>query len=152
MPAADVFTPGSTALITGGASGVGLAIAKLCRSKGMKLVLVDVNIDALEDAKKELGKTGSPSDIVTATTDVSQVDAWAELNKAAISTFGSIELLVLNAGVGARGTWGDQEYFNKVCLDNSRPQPPESTRPLTLRRFSKPTCSASSTASIHSCP
>lgn len=117
MPAADVFTSGSSALITGGASGVGLAIAKLCRSKGMKVLLVDVNTDALEKAKKELvGENGAESDVVTAVVDVSQVDAWASLKKTAISAFGSIELLVLNAGIGARGTWGDQDYFTKVCF------------------------------------
>jgi NAD(P)-dependent dehydrogenase (short-subunit alcohol dehydrogenase family) len=48
--AAAVFAPGSTALITGGASGVGLAIAKLCRSKGMKLLLVDRNAEARDQA------------------------------------------------------------------------------------------------------
>ncbi|OAA45616.1 short chain dehydrogenase/reductase [Metarhizium rileyi] len=119
MPATDVFASGSSALITGGASGVGLAIAKLCRSRGMRLLLVDVNTDALQQAKAELvGESGAESDVVTAEADVGQLDAWAGLKKTAASAFGSIELLVLNAGVGARGTWGDQEYFDKIFQTN----------------------------------
>lgn len=108
--AAAVFTPGSTALITGGASGVGLAIAKLCRSKGMKLLLVDRNAEALEKAKAEIGS----SDVATSVLDVSKLEGWASLRDQAAKTFGSIELLVLNAGVGGRGTWGDNDYFRNV--------------------------------------
>ncbi|EFY86595.1 short chain dehydrogenase/reductase [Metarhizium acridum CQMa 102] len=119
MHAAAVFASGSSALITGGASGVGLAIAKLCRSKGMKILLVDVNAEALQNAKKQLvGENDAESDVVTAEADVSKVHAWAELKKTATSTFGTIELLVLNAGVGTRGTWGDQEYFSKIFQTN----------------------------------
>lgn len=117
MPAAAVFASGSSALITGGASGVGLAIAKLCRSKGMNILLVDVNAEALQTAKKQLvGEDDAGSHVVTAAADVSNADAWTELSKTATSAFSTIELLVLNAGVGVRGTWGDDEYFNKVCL------------------------------------
>lgn len=110
--AAAVFAPGATALITGGASGVGLAIAKLCRSKGMKLLLVDRNAEALEKAKAEVGS--SSSDVATSVLDVSKPDEWTSLREQATKTFGSIELLVLNAGIGARGTWGDADYFRNV--------------------------------------
>ncbi|GFP56032.1 hypothetical protein ACSS6W_006241 [Trichoderma asperelloides] len=114
--AAAVFTPGSTALITGGASGVGLAIAKLCRSKGMKLLLVDRNAEALEKAKAEVGS--SSSDVATSVLDVSKLEGWASLRDQAAKTFGSIELLVLNAGMGAKGTWGDSDYFRTVLETN----------------------------------
>lgn len=114
--AAAVFAPGSTALITGGASGVGLAIAKLCRSKGMKLLLVDRNAEALEKAKAEVGS--SSSDVATSVLDVSKLEGWASLRDEAAKTFGSIELLVLNAGMGAKGTWGDSDYFRTVSARN----------------------------------
>ncbi|KAL7923770.1 hypothetical protein ACQKWADRAFT_42831 [Trichoderma austrokoningii] len=114
--AAAVFAPGSTALITGGASGVGLAIAKLCRSKGMKLLLVDRNAEALEKAKAEVGS--SSPDVATSVLDVSKLEGWASLRDQATKTFGSIELLVLNAGVGGRGTWGDNDYFRRILETN----------------------------------
>lgn len=115
MPAVDVFKAGSSALITGAASGIGLAVARLCRSNGMKVLLVDNNADALQSAKSEiLAIGGSGADVLTSQTDVSQIESWKSLKRTAISAFGSIELLMLNAGVGARGSWGDGDYFEKV--------------------------------------
>ncbi|KAL6863578.1 short chain dehydrogenase/reductase [Trichoderma novae-zelandiae] len=118
--AAAVFAPGATALITGGASGIGLAIAKLCRSKGMKLLLVDRNAEALEKAKAEVGSSSSSSsDVATSVLDVSKAEGWAALKDQAAKTFGSVELLVLNAAVsGGRGTWGDGDYFRNVLETN----------------------------------
>ncbi|PTB65702.1 NAD(P)-binding protein [Trichoderma citrinoviride] len=114
--AAAVFAPGATALITGGASGIGLAIAKLCHSKGMKLLLVDRNAETLEKAKAEVDS--SSSDVATSVLDVSKSDGWASLKDQAAKTFGSIELLVLNAAVGGKGTWGDGDYFRDVLETN----------------------------------
>lgn len=44
---ADIFKEGNTAVITGGASGIGLALAKKCASYGMKVVVVDRDATAL---------------------------------------------------------------------------------------------------------
>lgn len=115
MTAADVFAPGSTALITGGASGIGRAIGKLCRQRGMKVLLADRNAEALEDAAKELKSLdGEASDVSTTVLDVSNLSKWQALKETVTKDFGSIELLVLNAGVGLRGSWGDSDYFRKV--------------------------------------
>ena len=114
MPATDVFAAGSTALVTGGASGIGLAVAKLCRSKGMKVVLVDRNADALQQAEKDVAEAGSSDGVVSIVADVSHQDDWKAIKDKALSTFGSIELLALNAGTGSRGTWGDDDYFRMV--------------------------------------
>ncbi|KAF5549292.1 20beta-hydroxysteroid dehydrogenase [Fusarium mexicanum] len=96
MSPTDVFSPGSTALITGAGSGIGLAIAKTCRSKGMRTLLVDNNEEALE----ALTKTHFPndSDVVTSKVDVSSTSDWQALKKLALDKFDSIEFLVLNAG------------------------------------------------------
>ncbi|KAG7406216.1 3-beta-hydroxycholanate 3-dehydrogenase (NAD(+)) 2 [Fusarium oxysporum f. sp. rapae] len=116
MSPTDVFSPGSTALITGAGSGIGLAIAKTCRSKGMCTLLVDNNEEALE----ALTKTHFPndSDVVTSKVDVSSTSDWQALKKLALDKFGSIELLVLNAGRGLRGTWGDDDYFRDTLETN----------------------------------
>lgn len=118
MSSNSVFAAGSTAFITGGASGIGLAIASLCRSKGMNVFIADRNVEALEAAKSQLSKTSGASSpqIATAELDVSQNEAWKTVKDQAIAKFGSIELLVLNAGIGLKGTWGDDDYFRKVCL------------------------------------
>ncbi|KAL6860768.1 hypothetical protein ACO1O0_004802 [Amphichorda felina] len=89
MPATAVFAPGVNALITGAASGVGLAIARLCQSKGMNILLVDRNAEALEAAKKEL--SGEESTIAASVTDVSNPADWAKLkNTIETNLFGVI--------------------------------------------------------------
>lgn len=113
MTATDVFAAGSNALITGGASGVGLAIAKLCVSKGMKVLIVDRNAAALEAAKKDLS-----GDVVTVEADVSSTSDWEKLKAHAVDKLGSVELLVLNAGTGMKGSWGDEDYFRKTLETN----------------------------------
>lgn len=115
--AAAVFAPGSTALITGGASGVGLAVAKLCNAKGMNVLLVDRNAEALEQARLEIAGEGvdaSGPRVATSVADVSLAEDWAALKDSAVAKFGSIEFLALNAGVGGKGTWGDNDYFRRV--------------------------------------
>ncbi|CAG9954451.1 unnamed protein product [Clonostachys rosea f. rosea IK726] len=116
MPASAVFAPGATALITGAAAGIGLAIAKLCQSKGMSLFLVDINADDLEAAKKALST--ETNTVVTAVTDVSDTSQWQSLKATAADRFGSIELLVLNAGKGMKGGWGEEDYFRQTLETN----------------------------------
>ena len=112
MPATDVFSSGSTALITGAGAGIGLAIAKTCRSKGMRVLLVDNDEEALENLTKQ--HFPDDSDVVTSKVDVTSTSDWQALKKLAQDKFGTIELLVLNAGRGMKGTWGDESYFRDV--------------------------------------
>lgn len=117
MPATDVFAPGSAALVTGGASGIGLAIAKHCWGKGMKVLIVDRNADALQRAEREIaGHDSTGQSVVTAVCDVSQPPSWKALKETAMKAFGGIQLLVLNAGTAAKGTWGDDDYFRNARL------------------------------------
>lgn len=108
MTAAEVFSPGSTALITGAASGIGLAIAKLCHSKGMNLILAVVNAEGLEAARSSIS-----DDVLTYVLDVSVLEDWKTL-KQKVAAKSSVELLVLNAGRSMKGGFGDEEYFRSV--------------------------------------
>jgi NAD(P)-dependent dehydrogenase (short-subunit alcohol dehydrogenase family) len=119
MTAADVFSPGATALITGGASGIGLAIGKLCKSKGMKVILADRNAEALAKAAEEVrGVSGDSSEVLTSTVDVSQLQDWDRLKETVAKTSDSLELLVLNAGIGLKGGWGNHDYFRTTLETN----------------------------------
>ena len=111
MPLHPVFKAGSTALITGAASGIGLAVAKLCHKHGMKLALVDRNTEALDAARSQFDN-GGPTQ--TYAMDVSKIDEWSDLRAKVEMDFGQVSLLMLNAGIGLKSGWEDTEYFHKV--------------------------------------
>ena len=113
--AAAVFRPSATALITGAASGVGLAVAKLCASHSMNLILVDRDTSKLDAAKTSISGKGS---VDTHSMDVSSLSAWAELKSQVESGGTKLDLLHLNAGIGAKGGWDDSAYFHKIFDTN----------------------------------
>jgi NAD(P)-dependent dehydrogenase (short-subunit alcohol dehydrogenase family) len=114
----SVFRKGSTALITGGASGIGLEVAILCLKHGVRVAIVDNNDKTLAFAESYL--LSEPKDDVSFfQADVSKEEDWQSLAKKVRERWGlgpeeGPDFLMLNAGVGARGTWGDGEYFRKV--------------------------------------
>ena len=83
------------ALITGGASGLGLATAKNLHGKGAKLVLMDLNEDNLNNAKEEL-----KDNVITVVTNVADEDSVKNAIQAAVEEFGAIHILVNCAGIG----------------------------------------------------
>lgn len=94
---------GSTAVITGAASGIGLALGQRAAAEGMNVVLADVDEAGLAQAAETLD--GAPQDgVVTVRCDVSDPEAVEALATTAYDRFGSVELLCNNAGVGGGGT------------------------------------------------
>mmetsp|Transcript_14783 Transcript_14783/g.22267 ORF Transcript_14783/g.22267 Transcript_14783/m.22267 type:complete len:309 (+) Transcript_14783:89-1015(+) len=89
----------STAVITGGASGIGLALAKSAVSRDYNIVLVDIEESRLSEAVSEL-KVSSDR-ILAVKCDVSKEDEMASLADKVFDRFGSVQLLCNNAGVGA---------------------------------------------------
>jgi NAD(P)-dependent dehydrogenase (short-subunit alcohol dehydrogenase family) len=136
--AASVFKAGNTALITGGASGIGLALAKKCHNYGMRVAIVDINKEHLELAKKSVGERTSVFAV-----DVGKIEEWNSLKQTVEKDFGMsilsnsqflllkchqsiyiltqtgrIDLLALNAGIGLKSTWSDAAYFHKIMDTN----------------------------------
>ena len=91
----------TTAVITGGASGIGLAMAKRFAAAGSSLVLADIEPPALDGAVADFEAAGVP--VLGVVTDVSDAAAVQALHDAAIERFGSVEILCNNAGVGLGG-------------------------------------------------
>jgi NAD(P)-dependent dehydrogenase (short-subunit alcohol dehydrogenase family) len=96
---------GAVAVITGGASGIGLATAQALYARGAHLVLADINSQGLQQAKLSIRQhspdaTGRVLGVQTDVTNEEQVQA---LMKRATDTFGRIDLVMTSAGVGKGG-------------------------------------------------
>jgi 3-oxoacyl-[acyl-carrier protein] reductase len=88
---------GKVALITGGAQGIGLEIARVFAEHGATLLVCDVNEKALEAAVADLEKMGS---LATGfKLDVGDLESCAEVSKKAVDKYGRIDILVNNAGI-----------------------------------------------------
>jgi len=88
------------AVITGGASGIGRAIAESLASAGARLVLADVEEPALEETTTALREAGAA--VISVPTDVSKIDSVAALAESTLSAFGAVHIVCNNAGVASR--------------------------------------------------
>jgi NAD(P)-dependent dehydrogenase (short-subunit alcohol dehydrogenase family) len=93
---------GKVAVVTGAASGIGRALAEHCVQEGMKVVLADVEEQALLQVSREL--TAQGAQILAIPTDVSQAAEMETLARKAFETYSEVHLLFNNAGVGAGKT------------------------------------------------
>lgn len=96
----NVFT-GKTAVITGGASGIGLAMGELFGRQGMNIVLADIEQQALDTAVGQIQAQGV--NCVGVPTDVSSAEQVQALAEAAMARFGAIHIACNNAGVFTGG-------------------------------------------------
>lgn len=107
---------GRTAVVTGGASGIGLAMAERFAADGMNIVIGDVEQEALDAAVAGLRDSGRS--VVGALVDVSDPVQMTTLADAARDEFGGWHVVCLNAGVGAGGlTWEVDRASWKWVLD-----------------------------------
>jgi NAD(P)-dependent dehydrogenase (short-subunit alcohol dehydrogenase family) len=104
---------GQTAVITGGASGIGLSLARQLATVGAQLLLADIEAPALDAAAVSLRAGGAT--VETAVCDVSDRDAVEALADLAYSTFGAVNFLANNAGVVTRHRpWGSLDDWDWV--------------------------------------
>ena len=111
----------NVAVITGGASGIGLAAALRFVALGMKVCIADVGADRLKDAEARLSSAspGGGADIMTALVDVSRVDELKVLESAVRTRFGGTDILMNNAGIspGAK-MFGPLENWQRLLAVN----------------------------------
>ena len=103
---------GKTAFVTGGAAGIGLALGRAFARSGMKVMLADIETDALQAAVKSLQEI-SP-DIRGTICDVADAESVERAAQASFDAFGRVHVVCNNAGVAAGGG------IDHISLDNWR--------------------------------
>ena len=93
---------GKTAVVTGAASGMGLAMAHSFANAGMSVVLADIEATRLTAAVEAMTAAGHR--VIGVPTDVSKEDQIQALAEATLDTFGSVHVVCNNAGIGIGGT------------------------------------------------
>ncbi|MFT4799277.1 MAG: NAD(P)-dependent dehydrogenase (short-subunit alcohol dehydrogenase family) [Candidatus Azotimanducaceae bacterium] len=111
---------GKVAVITGGASGLGLAMARSFTAAGMKVVIADIEDKALEAARIEFQDTNA--DVITLKVDVTDREAMQQAADETIAAFGKVHVLCNNAGVALSGNilemaYKDWDWVMRVNLD-----------------------------------
>ncbi len=108
-------------MITGAASGIGLAAAERFAALGMKVCMADANVEVLEKAVAGVaGRSGRQVDVIGVPTDVSKRADIERLKTRAYETFGEVALLMNNAGRGGAGAtlFGDPERWGTILDTN----------------------------------
>jgi NAD(P)-dependent dehydrogenase (short-subunit alcohol dehydrogenase family) len=109
---------GKVAVVTGAADGIGAATARRLHQEGVKVALVDVRTEPLEQLAAELGE-----DALALTADVSSAEDVERYSAAALERFGRLDLAMLNAGVAPQISMiadADIDDFDRVIAINLR--------------------------------
>ena len=101
---------GRVAFITGGASGIGLGMAKAFVKAGMKAVLADVRDDHIEQARAWFDEAGRSGDVHLMKLDVTDRAAYAAAADEAERVFGKVHVLCNNAGIGVSAPVSESSY------------------------------------------
>jgi hypothetical protein len=93
-----------TAYITGGASGIGLAVAQALNQRGMRIVVADINISAAQEAVRKLEEASASSEQhhLAVEVDVSSWESQVAAFETAIEAVKRLDVVIVNAGVGEK--------------------------------------------------
>jgi NAD(P)-dependent dehydrogenase (short-subunit alcohol dehydrogenase family) len=111
----------NVAVITGGASGIGLAAAMRFASFGMKVCIADLDAERLAAAEAKISSVapGGSADVMTTSIDVSRIEEMSKLEAAVQARFGGADVLMNNAGIGPdSNSFGPLEHWQRILAVN----------------------------------
>ena len=113
------LTAGSVAVITGAASGIGLATARFLATRGVHVALADLPGPALEQARETLAAAGG-AEVIAVPTDIADPTQIAVLRDLVLDRFGTVTLLMNNAGTRSTEAkpWEDSAEWRRVLDTN----------------------------------
>ncbi len=109
---------GKVAIVTGGASGIGLATAKAFVEKGAKVIIADFNEESGQQAEQQLQKNGA--EVTFVEVDVASEASVEQLIATTVERYGRVDIMVNNAGIGVLGITHELTYedYHKVISVN----------------------------------
>ena len=113
------FSPSHVAVVTGGASGIGLAAAKRFASMGLKVAIADLaggKLDRAYAAVSQLASTGD--DVIAVATDVTNVEDLRKLQQTVNDRFGGVAVLMNNAGIQPGSSVFDADQWDRIIAVN----------------------------------
>ncbi len=115
------LVPGAVAVITGGASGIGLAAAVRFAGMGLKVCIADLGEDRLADAAERIAEAapGGADAVLAVEIDVAKAADVVSFEAAVTERFGGTDVLMNNAGVGPNtGVFGPADAWKKILTVN----------------------------------
>jgi len=111
------LVPGNVAVITGGASGIGLGVASLLAERGLRVVIADIAEEKLPQARAHLSSRAArgEEDVLAQAVDVSELSDLEALRESTLERFGQVDLLMNNAAAFRfAGTSGDPSAWRET--------------------------------------
>jgi len=110
-----VIAKDNVAVITGGASGIGLAAAMAFARAGMKVCIADIDQGRLAEAATELSSVTAATNVMTSAVDVGKAESVTELERTVRERFGGTDILMNNAGIQPGSTlFGVSDNWQRI--------------------------------------